>query len=263
MNNELFNKNKYTIIAIILIFCIGAGILGYFQYKERVIPNHSVSPTASSSTTSPNPTSIPTLTPPPEVWETYTNTELGFSIKYPQMVYGTYGCSPNKPFYVPLKAFEDNINGIVYITEEYYYDDWDRESQTKTGPCEKNFYSIESLQETPVSGWRILIEDIKSESELNKFVKGNYGKGCFVGEKELWKQEGVYEIRIEGEDWGPETNLGTTTCPLNYTYKVLYAPEKNKVMSVDLGQECDFGTDHDSENYKCYDYEMIDSFRFK
>jgi len=280
MNNELFNKNKYIIIAIILIFGIGAGILGYFQYKERVIPNHSVSPAASSSTTSPNSTSNSMLTSSPEVWETYTNTELGFSIKYPQMVYGTYGCSPNKPFYVPLKVFEDNKNGIVYITEEYYYDDWDIKSQSNTGPCKKITYSLESLQNEeknatfsdgshypgwkPFLGWKILTNNVKNNIELNKFIKDTYGSGCFVEKKNPWKsQEGVYKIEIKGEDWDKGADLGTTTCPINYKYEVLYIPEKNKLVSVGLGQECGFTTNLTSESYKCYDDKMINGFRFE
>jgi hypothetical protein len=36
-------------------------------------------------------------------------------------------------------------------------------------------------------------------------------------------------------------------------------------MSVNLGQECNFynETDPNSESYRCYDMEMIESFRFK
>ena len=218
-------------------------------------------------------------------WKKYTNSQLGFSIKFPQTVCGVNRCPSDEPIWVPIKIFEDNENGIVFITEEYYYDNWDRESQTNTGPCEKIVYSLESLQdewkasilwgenepfpllnEKTFLGWGILIGDIKNEKELDKFVKDNYGPGCFVGEKELWKQEGVYEIFIKGEDWGPGTNLGNTTCPCNHRYKILYALEKNKVMSVNLGQECTFGTDpmvEISKPYECYDGEMIDSFRFE
>lgn len=246
--SKIKNAN-YILVVVILIFIITGGILSYFLSKKESVP------ISQKEVQKKENTAIPTI--PEEIWKTYTNSQLGFSIKFPQIVCGLNGCS-NETIWVPVKIFEDNENGIVFITEEYYYDNWDRESQTKTGSCEKTFNSLESLQ-----GWRILIEDIKSESELNKFVKDNYGQGCFAGKKELWKQEGVYEIRIEGEDWGPKTDLGTTTCPWNYTYKILYAPEKNKLMSVNLGQECEFGTDLSSQSYKCYDEEMIDSFRFK
>ncbi len=219
-------------------------------------------------------------TPPEEVWKTYASAELGFSIEYPKMVYGIYRCSPKKPFWVPLKVFEDKENGIVYITEEYYYNaPYDGELNKFTGPCEKIINSLEylksqretiidinnkaSLNYNPFLTKVFIIKNIKNDIELNKFIKDNYGQGCFVEKKELWTQKGIYEIKIKGEDWGPETDLGTTTCPMNYVYKILYAPEKNKIMSVNLGQDCGFTTDYNSENYKCYDGEMIDSFKFE
>jgi hypothetical protein len=273
MSKELISKNKYIIIAIILIFGIGAGILGYLRNKKLTPPIASVSPAPiQSPATSPSPTPNPALTPPPEIWKTYTNSQLGFSIKYPQMVYGVYRCSPNKPFYVPLKAFEDNKNGIVYITEEYYYEaPYNGELNKYTGPCEKITYSLESLikerekYSNPFLARVFVIKSIKNDTELNKFIKDNYGSGCLIGSKSPWKpQEGVYEIEIRGEDWNKGSDLGTTTCPINYKYKVLYAPEKNnKVMSVGLGQECGFETDPASESHKCYDDEMIDGFKFE
>lgn len=251
MNNAL---NKNILIAIILIFGISAGILGYLKYKNETTP-------------------IPSPTPaqPPEVWETYTNSQLGFSIKYPQMVYGVYRCEPLKPFYVPLKIFEDNENGIAYLTEEYYHEaPYNSELNDYTGPCKKITYTLESLKKekgkygNPYLARVFIIKNIKNETDLNKFVKDNYGSGCFVEKKVLWKsQEGVYDIVLKGEDWDKETSLGTTACPISGDYKILYSPEKGKLMSVGLGQECGFGTDYNNQKtYKCYDKEIINSFKF-
>ena len=220
--------------------------------------------------------------PEEELREKYTS-ELGFSIKIPQKVCGVYRCSSNKTIWVPVKVFEDKENGIVFITQEYYYDNWNSESQNNTRPCEKIICSLELLQsewmtsalwdenkpfsllsEKTFLGWGILIGSIKSESELNKFIKDNYGPGCFAQNKKPWKQNGIYEIEIGSEDQDKGTDLGTTTCPINYVYKVLYAPEKSKIMSVKLGQECTFGTNPASYlEYKCYDEKMIDSFKFE
>ncbi len=200
---------------------------------------------------------------PEEKWETFKNSDLGFSIKYPQMVYGVYRCSPDKPFYVPLKVFEDKENGIAYISEEFYYDmPWDNELNKAAGPCKKYIYSLESLKAGDTWLARtIKIQHIKNDNDLNKFIKDNYGSGCFAGKKIPWEQQkGVFEIEIEG---GDELDLGTTVCPLNFTLKILYAPQKNKAMTVILGQECGFGTDTNSKSYKCYDEEMINSFRFE
>ena len=213
--------------------------------------------------------------PSEEIWKDYNSVELGFSIKIPQMVYGVDRCSSNnKTIWVPVKVFEDKKNGTVYITQEYYYD-----NQDNTEHCKKNIRTLESLKEerkiivqindkvqvntTPFLTRVIVIKDINNDTELNKFIKDTYGFGCFVEKKEFWKQEGVYEIKIKGEDWDKRTDLGNTSCPFNYTYKILYAPEKNKLMSVNLGQECGFGTNPNSELYKCYDEEMVDSFEFE
>lgn len=247
-------KLNYLLILLLVVSLTG-NVLFYFkisELEEEVQKKEDIT--------------LPIIsTPPEEVWKTYTSAELGFSIKYPEMVYGSsYRCDSKKPFYVPLKVFEDDKNEIVYIVKEYFYrGKYDEKLGKYIGPCEKITRSLKSLQGGWSGGWSILFRIVKNEDELNKFIKDNYGKGCFVGEKELWKQKGVYKIRIEGEDWGPKTDLGTTTCPWSYNYKILYAPKKNKLMSINLGQECGFGTDYNSEDYKCYDDTMIDSFRFK
>ncbi len=270
-------NNKYILIVGIFIL-LTVGILGYTWNKKGVYTNRAVSPAISgvSPITFMPPT--PTFTPPKEVWETYVNPELGFLIKYPEMVYGVYRCPPVKPFYVPVKVFGDNKNGIVYITEEYYYDNVGDNTQDNIVVCKKITHSLESItkeRETvvaindkvhtsanPFLTRVFYIKNIKNDTELNKFINNKYGPGCIVENKNPWKQEGVYEIVVRGEDWG-KSDLGTTTCPLNFRYKLLYAPIKNKIMSVVLGQECGFGTSPASESYKCYDDEMIDSFRFK
>ncbi len=164
-------NNKYIITAGILILIV-AGSLGYL-WKKGANPVPSVSPTP---------------TPPKEAWETYTNPQLGFSIKYPQSALGLYRCSPNKPFYAPIKVFEDNKNGVTYITEEYYYQaPFSEKLNDYTEPCNKITYSLEMLQnewskndlqeggqsfnlrsEKTLIGLGLLVKDIKNETELNE-----------------------------------------------------------------------------------------------
>lgn len=275
---NILDNGKYILIAVILIFIISGGILEYFLNKKEPVP---VSQKKDIEKEEIKEEEIAPVVPTPseEKWETYVSSQLGFSIKYPQMVYGVYKCSPQKPFYVPLKVFEDNENGIIYITEEYYYEvKYDSELNEYTGPCEKIINSLESLNEqraiivdindkvnlnyNPFLTRVFVIKNVKNDAELNKFIKDNYGSGCFVEKKEPWEQKGVYEIKIKGEDWGKGADLGMTTCPWNYVYKILYAPEKNKLMSVNLGQECGFTTDL-TKNYKCYDDEIIANFKFE
>ncbi|MBU4338839.1 hypothetical protein KKD57_04770 [Patescibacteria group bacterium] len=272
--NKLINGNKKILIAAILISGIGAGILGYWQYKNSINPLPTTSPTTSiSPVISSNPASTPTITPPPEVWETYTNTELGFSIKYPQMVYGIYRCEPYKPFYVPIKIFDDSKNGITYITHEYYYEaPYSSELSDYTGPCEKIISSLESLKKeketygNPFLTWVINIKNIKNDSELNKFIKDNYGSTCSMEKKIPRKQQtGVYEITLKSEDWDKEIKSEAAACRLAMSpLIILYKPEIEKIMSVELGQGCFFAiSETDGKDYQCYDNNIIDSFRFK
>ncbi len=289
MNGAQNKKNalrnwKYILIAVILAFIVCGGILCYFWNKEKTVPAPPVSITPAAPISIPTtitPSITPVPTPPPEVWKTYTSAELGFSIKYPEMVYGLYKCSNDKPFWVPLKVFEDKENGIVYITQEYYYDDWNSETQINTGICEKITYYLGLLQnewrenvswddsyflqaEKTYLGWGILVKNIKNETELNKFINDNYGSDCFISDKLSWKKSGIYEINIGGKYNEEGIN---PKCPLHYAYKVLYAPKKNKLVSIKLGQECTFATITDpkrpSWSYKCYEEEMLDSFEFK
>ena len=205
-----------------------------------------------------------------KIWNYYGNPQLGFSIQIPKEVNGLYKCPSKETIQVPVKVFEDNKNGVVYISQEYYYKaEWDSELREFIGPCEKITYSLELLRnETEESyanmfflGWAVLIKSVKDENELDEFIKQNYGSGCFAGDKKSWEQDGVYEITIGG--WDEWEDLGTTDCPVNYIYKVLYAPEKNKVMLVKLGQECTFRTNSYLVSYNCYDQEMINSFKFE
>lgn len=258
-------KNINYLLAVLLIISVSAGLLVWQKIKnlDREVQNEE------------NPVSI---FPEEEIWEKYTS-ELGFSMKIPQNVFGVYRCFSDKTIWVPVKVFEDKENEIVFITQEYYYEaKYDSELNKYTEPCEKIIYSLKLLKEDVASisgltnspkpwlGLALVIKNINNDIELNKFIKDTYGSGCLIEKKEPWKQNGVYEIKIKGEDWDRGADLGTTTCPINYTYKILYAPEKNKVMSVNLGQECQFGNDPALESYseyKCYDEEMIDSFEFE
>jgi hypothetical protein len=201
------------------------------------------------------------------VWKNYINPNMGFSMKIPSEVSGLYKCPAQETILVPVETFEDNENGVVYISQEYYYKaEWDSRLQEFSGSCKKIEYSSalleseaeENYTHKPLLGWAIVVKNIKDESELDGFIKEIYGSGCSAGQKTPWTQSGVYEIPVLTDG----TDLGNTTCPVGWTSakKVLYSPKENKIMSVILGQECTFWIKYSS---KCYDEEMVNSFKFE
>lgn len=267
LKNLTMTNRKCILIVVILVFVISGVVLGYNWAKTDVVS----APVEKSKEAGESVF--------PEVrWNKYVNHQLGFSIEFPDNVYGGYRCPSEKTIQVPIRAFEDNENGIVYISQEYYYEaERDDKSGERTGPCEKIINSLERLKNKesilgwlpkPFLGWAILIGEVKNKDKLNKFIKENYGPGCSAEDKKFWKlyhQPGVYNISVGGESDNEETTLGTTSCPGAWTtrYKVLYFPEKNKVMTVNLGQDCNFFNYFDTEFYQCYDEEMINSFKFE
>ena len=246
-------NQKYLSILIVLIIILGGLAFYYSINKEKPVPitqNNNLNKVDISK------------------WTDYSNSQLGFSIKIPLEVPTLYRCSDSKQVgNTPLGVFEDNQNGSIYISQKYYYDaNWSQTEQKYIGDCSKITYSLESLKKEekannlaglashPFLGWKIIVNNPKNESELANFVKQNFGSTCTISSKDI-QEDGNYEISIKGKDVGQ--NLMDTNCPTNFEYKILYSPEKNKLMSVILGQECTFGTT------QCYDKDMINSFKFK
>lgn len=247
-------NKKCLIISTVLIIIICGLLFCYYARKG----NPTIKPINDTIT---NIKEVDTST-----WKNYTNNQLGFSIKIPLEVPTLYRCPDNKQAgNTPLGAFEDNQNGSVYISQEYYYDaNWNQPEQKYTGECNKITYSLEFLKKEgsrPFLGWKIIINNPKNDTDITNFIKQNFGATCTIESKDL-QVNGNYEIRIKGKDVGQ--NLIDTNCPTNFEYKILYSSEKNKLMSVILGQECTFGTNPSMQSsYQCYDNEMIDSFKFQ
>ena len=263
-------KQKFILIATILAL-IGIIIWSY-DYITKIETNHITEPAAEEEKQSEKETEKETEKEetqksvlPEAIWSKYINDELGFSIDIPnKKVYGLYSCYPKKVIQVPVKVFEDNENGVVYISQEYYYNSkYDSELGRHVGECRKIIEQPSGLK--PHLGWAIVIKTVKNEDELDKFIKENYGSGCCAEDKKLWETDYqqlgayAYDIHVRGEGDNRETTYGTTSCAKAWAgrHKVLYFPEENKVMSVMLGQEPTFW------NNPPYDEKMIDSFRFE
>lgn len=85
-------SNKGLIIFLVILVLVLAGTTAYFAYKSmqtpstdnQQLPQPTTQPTIQP--TSPSPTQLPNSTPttnPTSSWETYSNTQAGFSIKHP------------------------------------------------------------------------------------------------------------------------------------------------------------------------------------
>lgn len=169
-------------------------------------------------------------------WKEYINERLGFSIKIPQEIHLVNRCSADAGAFVGIEVFEDVENNSVYIMPKYYYDR--KEGSQK---CEKIEYSLALIKEEggwkPFLGWKIDVAEINNSEELARFIKNNFGEACIVKNQ---KDEGggVYNIIITGEDWGDQRT--ESTCPWEMHYKIIYLPEKHKLLSVKLGIDYDF-----------------------
>lgn len=200
-------------------------------------------------------------------WNSYSNNEMGLSFKVPDKVFGSNRCVPGEDFYVPLKIIENNEDKKIYIVQEYRYLFEDNE-------CKKTEFSLsefeKKLEKTPLVGlkpkpslgWQILFKTIKSEESLNSFIKEEYGSSCLLKQKNPLEGD-VFEVIIEGKDWKePNVTIGNTTCLWNYQYYIMYSPKLNKLISINLGQECTFGTNPEKPSFRCLDEEIIQSFKF-
>lgn len=258
------NYRKYLLISIVII--ITCFVVREFLYKKEEKISTPDNEEIIINTKKPVDTSS---------WTSYTNSQLGFSVKIPLEVDSIYRCPDSRQAgNTPLVVFEDNENGSVYISQEYYYDaNWSQSKQDFTGECNKISYSLEILKQEekrqdllglsshPFLGWKIIINNPKDDSDIADFIKQNFGSTCVISSKTL-AGDGIYNIKMKGEDWNTVNGFGN--CPINFSYRVIYSPEKHKLMSVILGQECTFGTDPlILSSYQCYDEEMIKSFKFE
>lgn len=195
-------------------------------------------------------------------WTDYTNERLGFSIKIPPKVF-MIGCRKEDPTFSSPRILEDGNS--VYVLEDYYRVD-------SEGQCVKISYSLDDIKEqikessvypSPHLGWNIIINDVDNDQDILSMLRQSFGSGCLIDSRFL-QDDGNYRIFLKGER-NSETDPWWGSCPLNFSYRVIYSPEKKKMMSVTLGQECKFQSTNpelSDQSYRCYDEEMAKSFKF-
>lgn len=199
------------------------------------------------------------------LWSYYTSPQ-GFSFRYPKEA-NLDGTSLSA-----IKVFEDPETDDVFIAPEHYLS-WpeNRDSDLVTlETIQEEMKSYSTAAEIPyhvAGGWRISAADVKNEAELKDFVKAEYGQGCGnIEESAMYgtsAEQGFMKLfQVKGT--GMEGD-----CPMNFAYRILYAPNRQKAISLVLGQECTFLADlpQGKNDYlgieqDCYDEFIADSIRF-
>lgn len=256
----------FTFIVLGLLVVTGSIFIGIQIGKTQIsspkistvlpttLPTQAISPTISKP--------IYTLTSIDNTWNLYTNNQLGFSMQIPKTT-SEYGgsCVSGKlsNSSVPVKIFNDNQS--IYITTEYFYE------FPVNNICQKTINSLNIVDQRAnqwknggkdnlivPKNWHIITANINNDSELENFIKINYGSGCKLGSKSL-SPAGVYDVKVDGDG----LELDVSKCPINYIYALKYSPEFHKIASWGIGQEVVFSSD----NYKqSYDADMVNSFKF-
>ncbi len=208
-----------------------------------------------------------------DTWNQYVNSRMGFSIRFPKMMMAQYGAcrwseEGNDHSYrpeatlVPVKVFEDA--NTVYIAAEYYYelaDETCQDGRCYYAECIKVMNTRALLQDPEniyQQMWKLEIQELQDDEELDAFIKSHYGVGCKLGEKESIEQQGVYEVRIEEEE------ESEAECPhLHWTYasgyEVRYCENTHQAIAMYLNGYSTFLGDE--RGNVTYDEEMRDSFR--
>jgi hypothetical protein len=162
--------------------------------------------------------------------------------------------------FLPVGIFEDA--DAVYIAPQHYFElAGERHEGAKTyyDECNQITNSLEQLREERemfmVPFWKLVVEEIHDEDELDSFIKARYFSGCSLGEQSASNQDGVYDVQIQGDGLGLDG-----TCPMNYGYKIKYFPSGGRVIAWNTGQAPTFLSAVDWS--AGYDFEMIESFQF-
>lgn len=256
------DKNIFKILFIVsLVVILGIIIAFYFILNSKI--NQSSNKKTAEITSVPTqtitnneiiPTSVPAIISTTKSTEStlvekdannnlYTNNKFGFSLILPKTIEestcqkseGSYGLGGNEK--VALNFFENG--DTVYLAGNYFYNVSGGKT-TSAGnyiytDCQKIESTFDSIDKKAAKGGsdalKIYAANVKSDDELEQFIKSKYGSGCSLGEKTVG--EGDFSIvKITG-DGKP---LDETKCVAN-GMKIDYSQLKNKAVIFEVGQD--------------------------
>jgi hypothetical protein len=161
---------------------------------------------------------------------------------------------------VPVRVFE-NAN-TIYIAAEYYYElagESCQDGRCTYAECTKVMNTWALLQDSEnmhQQMWKLVVEKVQDDEELDVFIKSRYGMGCKLGEKKSARQQGVYEVGIEEEREG-EAECSHLHWAYASGYAVRYCENTNQAIAMYLSGYSTFLGDE--RGNVTYDEEMRDS----
>lgn len=241
------------------------GYLPFFQKKEEL-----VTPVGSATLTPTNMEITSSLMEIDDVWITYKNDTLGFSINIPKLIFHNYGaCLTDKDgFYrpkgdfVPVEVFEDNRN--VFISTKYFYrlgEMEEKQSVSTYSKCDKVENSLEQLTSNEAyeqQKWKFTTAVVENDEQLSDYIKNNYGLGCKLKSKTESTQYGVFDVKIDAGSYENIEEAQDADCLVNYVYNIKYSPEKKLAVGWIVGQSYSF---YKNDSFEAYDEEMLTSFK--
>lgn len=244
------NWKIISIIVVVAIIILAA--TGYTAYALGLF-NKSSQETAKTAA-SPVKTTTSSAQKDETTWVKYTNTMLGFSMDLPEEIdisYFSFGKTINVTMKVAV--FEDG--DIVYISTDK--DIVCKDGQDFSQTCETKIVanSLDRIKNHRVysGSWKLTSQQVSNDSELESFLKQNFGSACSLGEKKSSVQNGVFDVEVKGD--GKEPSI--SKCYLYDTrYAFKYYPAGNKAITWQLGLQASFCKN------KCYDEDMAKSFEF-
>lgn len=163
-------------------------------------------------------------------WKKYTNDRLGFSIELPPEVDWQKGET------LPLTIYEDGKSNTVFIA-------------TVDRSGKKNYEGIKNGDDF---GWGITIGSAKTQSELDSFIKDNFGESCGVEKQIATGKPGHFYLSIGG----------SAKCIILAKITTIYAPQKQKVVTGFGKQDYVFYTGTEGVDFQSFDSQIIESFEF-
>ena len=235
--------NSFVIVSIVAVALLVAA--SFYVFKSS---NREVRTTAHST---------PSIYTPSDAnvessdWDLYKNERLGFSMKIPKEV--EIGDIYQKAE-SPMRVFEDGKSNFVFVRPLY--------RRLYRGPerkkIENTFVSL--LQESDVDQhlWKIAVQEVRNDRELEAFIQKQYFPLCKLGEKTESEQSGVFDVNIDFGSGEPDDG-----CYVSGKYVIKYSPEKQKAAAWDIGQDVNFVRETEDGRVVVFDNKMAESFRFE